>query len=262
VKELRARGVEFERYDMPGERSLDGLVVTARGAKAAWFRDTEGNILAIVENARAKTSEQKGKVVIDVTISLDGFVAGPDDGPKNALGGRGGEHLFDWYSTPEQRNEGELFDPKGANLGVVDEMRRRAGVMLTGRRTYEIANGWNGSHPFGIPVVVMTHHPPNESEVPKGKSQIVFVTDGIESAVAKAKELAGRKDVGIGGASAGQQALAAGLVDEVFVHVAPLLLGAGVRLFDRIGDHGITLRPLSMVATPEATHLHYAVARG
>ena len=116
-----------------------------------------------------------------------------------------------------------MFKPRGVNRQVVAEMFQRAGAMLTGRRTYEIANGWNGTLPVNaIPIVILTHDPP--VDIPKGKSRLVFVTDGIQSAVATAKSLAENnnddKDVGIGSASVAQQALRAGLVDELHLRIA------------------------------------------
>jgi dihydrofolate reductase len=200
------------------------------------------------------------KVVIDVTVSLDGFVAGPGDGPEFPLGKRDGMQLFNWFFNGPPSRHGDLFKPRGENARVVDEMFARAGAMLTGRRTYDITNGWNGSHPIpGLPVVIMTHKPP--AKVPQGKSRLIFVTDGIHSAVATARAAAGEKDVGIGGASAAQQALAAGLVDEIYLHVAPVLLGDGVRLFQHLGDSAIQLERLSIIDTPEVTHIRYRVKR-
>jgi len=105
--------------------------------------------------------------------------------------------------------------------------------------------------------VILTHHPPKS--VPEGKSRFTFVTDGIESAVAQAETAAGEKNVGIGGASCAQQALAAGLVDELFIHLAPMVLGAGVRLFERLGDDPIKLERIEVIDAPEVTHLKYRV---
>jgi dihydrofolate reductase len=200
------------------------------------------------------------KVVIDLSMSLDGFIAGPGDGPQHPLGERGGERIFSWYFNGDTPYKGTMFRPRGANRRVVAEMFQRAGAMLTGRRTYEIANGWNGTHPVnGIPIVILTHNPP--LDVPKGKSQLVFVTDGIESAVTKAKALAKDKDVGIGGASVAQQALRAALVDELYLHVAPILLGAGVRLFEHLGDKAIRLRKISSLDAEDVSHLRFEVLR-
>ncbi|MGO9803163.1 MAG: dihydrofolate reductase family protein [Steroidobacteraceae bacterium] len=199
----------------------------------------------------------KPKVVIDMSVSLDGFIAGPgDDDPQLPLGGRGAEHLFDWYFSGDAPYRNSMFRPAGANKQVVAEMFERAGAMLTGRRTYEIAHGWNGTHPVNsIPIVILTHRPPDNP--PQGKSPLVFVTDGIESAVARARELAGDRDVGIGGASVAQQALRARLVDELYLHIAPILLGAGIRLFEHLGDHAIQLRRISSVEAPHATHVRF-----
>ena len=132
--------------------------------------------------------------------------------------------------------------------------------MLTGRRTYDIANGWGGTHPVnGISVVILTHNPP--ADVPQGKSKLVFVTDGIESAVAKPKALAKDKNVGIGGASLAQQALRAGLVDELFLHIAPILLGDGVRLFEHLGDQAISLRKINSLDAEDMSRLRFEVLR-
>jgi dihydrofolate reductase len=201
------------------------------------------------------------KVVVNLTMSLDGFIAGPNDGKQYPLGQRGGERIFEWYTSGTETMHGtKLFSPEGSNRQVVDEMYRRAGAMLTGRRTYEITNGWGGSHPIkGLPIVILSHSVPKD--IPKGDSEIIFVTDGIESAVAKAKEAAGDKDVGIGGASSAQQALAAGQVDEIYVHIASYLLGDGVRLFDHLGAEAIKLEKLSVLDGPYVTHLHYRVLR-
>jgi dihydrofolate reductase len=199
------------------------------------------------------------KVVIDVSTSLDGYVAGPNDGHKYPLGQRGGEHIFDWFTTGDKPAHGsDVFKPEGNNVQVVDEMVERAGAMLTGRRTYEITNGWGGSHPIkGLPIFIMSHSVPRD--IPNGDSKITFVTSGIEEAVEQAKAAAGDKDVGIGGASVAQQALRAGLVDEIYLHVAPYILGNGVRLFDHLGDDSIKLEQVSTLEGPMATHLRYRV---
>jgi dihydrofolate reductase len=200
------------------------------------------------------------KVANDLSISLDGFVAGPGDDHQHPLGGRGGEHIFDWYFSDDKTYKGTMFRPKGANRRAVAEMFKQAGAMLTGRRTYEIANGWNGTHPVnGIPVVILTHTPPEK--VPIGKSKLVFVTDGIESAVAKAKVLAKGKAVGIGGANVAQQALRAALVDELYLHVAPILLGAGVRLFENLVEESIHLRKTSSFDAEGMSHLRFQIIR-
>jgi dihydrofolate reductase len=201
-------------------------------------------------------------VVVDLTMSLDGFIAGPNDGAQHPLGERDGERLFDWYTSAAPSGKLEArFAPEGANKRVVEEMLARAGAILSGRRTYDITHGWAGTFPVeGVnAVVVLTHRPPKDP--PKGKTRFIFVTDGIERAVAQAREAAGDKDVGTCGASPAQQALKAGLADEIFVHVAPILLGAGVRLFDQLGESSIRLEKLEVIDGPHATHLRYRVVK-
>jgi dihydrofolate reductase len=197
------------------------------------------------------------KVVVDLTMSLDGFVAGPGDDLEHPLGLRGGERLFAWYEGGEEMGSPE-FKPKGRNREVVAETLERAGAVISGRRTYDITHGWGGTFPVNdIPVVVLTHTPPTDH--PRGRSKFSFVSD-IHEAVRIAKQGAGDKDVGMAGASPAQQALAAGLADELHIHVAPLLLGEGVRLFDHIG-RDIALELIGTVETPEAVHLKYRVVR-
>jgi dihydrofolate reductase len=138
-------------------------------------------------------------------------------------------------------------------------MFAESGAYIFGRRTYDITDGWGGRHPVnGAPIFVLTHEPP--ADFPRGPSNLTFVTDGIESAVDQARAVAGGKDVKLGGASPGKQALAAGLCDEILIHLAPNLLGGGVRLFDPLPD-GIQLEKLSVSDGPFATHLRYRVIR-
>ena len=198
------------------------------------------------------------KVVIDMSMSLDGFVAGPDDGKADGLGRHGGMHLFDWYFTGQEEVGDPLFRPEpGANRDEVERMFAESGAYIFGRRTYDITDGWGGRHPVnGVPVFVLTHDPP--AHFSRGPSNLTFVTDGIESAIDQARAVAGGKDVKLGGASPGKQALAAGLCDEILIHLAPYLLGGGVRLFDPLPD-GIQLEKLSVSDGPLATHLRYRV---
>lgn len=200
------------------------------------------------------------KVVIDMSVSLDGFVAGPDDGKADPLGRHGGMHIFDWYFSGQEEYRDPLFRPEpGANRNEVERMFAESGAFIFGRRTYEIADGWGGSHPVNrVPVFVLTHDPP--ADFPRGPSNLTFVTDGIESAIDQARAVAGDKDIKLGGASPGKQALAAGLCDEILIHLAPYLLGGGVRLFDPLPD-GIRLEKLSVTDGPLATHLRYRVIK-
>jgi dihydrofolate reductase len=200
------------------------------------------------------------KVVIDMSMSLDGFVAGPDDGKAHPLGRNGGEHVFDWYFSGNEEWRHPLFRPApGVNRDEVDRMFAESGAFIFGRRTYEIANGWDGRHPVnGVPTFVLTHEPP--ADYPRGPSNLTFVTDGIESAIRQARLAANGKDVKLGGSAPGKQALAAGLCDEILVHLAPFLVGGGVRLFDALPD-GIRLEKLSVSDGPFATHIRYRVLR-
>lgn len=200
------------------------------------------------------------KVVINMTMSLDGFVAGPDDGAEHPLGRHGGAHLFDWYLSGTEEYRSPLLRPEpGANLEEIERAFNESGAFIFGRRTYEIAHGWGGRHPVnGLPVFVLTHQPPRD--YPRGPSNLTFVTDGIASAIRQARAVAGGKDINLGGASPGKQALATGLCDEIAVHLAPILLGGGVRLFDSLPD-GLLLEKLSANDGPYATHLRYRVAK-
>jgi dihydrofolate reductase len=202
------------------------------------------------------------EVIIDMTMSLDGYVAGPEDGPAFPLGKHGGMSIFDWYTSGTEQYRSPLFKPApGANLDEVKRAFEESGAFVYGRRTYEITNGWGGRHPMnGVPVFVLTHQPPPAESVPKGPSNLQFVTDGIESAIQKARAVAGDKHVKLGGASPGKQALRAGLVDQILVHVAPYLLGGGVRLFDDL-QAGVRLEKIGVAEGPLATHLRYRVVR-
>jgi dihydrofolate reductase len=140
-------------------------------------------------------------VVIDMSMSLDGFVAGPDDGVADPLGRHGGMHVFDWYFSGDEEYRDPLFRPEpGANRDEVERMFAESGAFIFGRRTYEIAGGWGGRHPVdGAPVFVLSHHPP--ADYPRGPSNLTFVTDGIEIAIRKARVVAGDRDIKLGGAS-------------------------------------------------------------
>jgi dihydrofolate reductase len=200
------------------------------------------------------------KVVIDMSMSLDGFIAGPNDGKEHPLGLHGGEHVFDWYFSGTEEYRDPRFRPEpGANRDEVARMFAESGAYIFGRRTYEITGGWGGRHPVnGAPTFVLTRKPP--ADAPRGPSNLTFVTDGIESAIRQARAASGGKDVKLGGASPGKQALAAGLCDEILVHLAPWLVGGGVRLFDALPD-GIRLEKLSVSDGPFATHIRYRVCK-
>lgn len=203
------------------------------------------------------------KVVIDMSVSLDGFVAGPDDGKKFSLGGNGAQHIFDWFTSGggEPVRYDWMRPAPGADRDETERMFADSGAYIFGRRTYDQVDGWGGSHPVeGVPVFILTHTAPDPASVPRGKSRLIFVADGIASAVTQAKAAAAGKEVKLGGASACQQALTVGLVDEILVHVAPHLMGAGVRLFDHLGGP-VRLAKLSARDGALATHLRYRVLK-
>jgi dihydrofolate reductase len=202
-----------------------------------------------------------GKVVFNMTVSLDGFVAGVNDNPENGLGD-GGDALFNWYFSGDT----EVFMSEGVpplkvskqSAEIMKDAIKTYGAGVWGRKTFDIAHAWGG-HPPGTPSFIVTHRVPNEW-VYDG-SPFTFVTDGVESAVHQAKKAAGEKDVVICTASILQQCLNAGLMDEIHLDVAPLLLGKGVRLFDHLEIDPINLEPIRVLAVPGVTHLGFRVLK-
>ena len=205
-----------------------------------------------------------GKVTSGLTMSLDGFIAGPNDGPEHPLG-EGGMRLFDWYTggdTDFVVPSGEMtFQVSSQAAEMLNEVFSSIGALVTGRRTFDITNGWGGRHPIGenIPIFVVTHSVPDGWDY-EG-SPFTFVTDGVESAVEQARAAAGEKNVAVGAASLVQQCLEAGLLDEVHVDVVPVLLGDGVRLFDNLGTTPIELERSGLIEDPDVTHMTFRVLR-
>lgn len=196
--------------------------------------------------------DEASKVVLDITISLDGFIARPDDDVSR---------LHEWLfsgDTPSGRDDFFSLSPESAK--VFDELVETTGSIITGRRTYGLVGGWGGSHPVADRVVVISHDVP--SDVPEGPTTFTFVTEGVATAVEQAKKAAGAKNVYLlGGPSVVQECLRAGLVDQVMLHVVPVLLGEGIRLFDDLGDDDIELEPTRVVDAPGVTHLGFRVDR-
>ena len=204
-----------------------------------------------------------GKVTFDISMSLDGFVAGPDDGPGLGLG-RGGERLHEWlYGLDSWRDRHGLEGGEaGIDADVLDEAFADVGAIVIGKRMFTLAEeAWGDDPPFHMPVFIVTHEPRDRVEK-QGGTSYTFVTDGIEDALGQAGEAAGDKDISIGGgANVIQQYLAAGLVDEFQIHVVPLLLGGGVRLFDASGA-GVEVEATRVLESPTGvTHLKYRVVR-
>jgi dihydrofolate reductase len=204
------------------------------------------------------------------SISVDGFSAGPDQSEENPLG-VGGEALHDWMMGLEiwRQTHGEEGGEVNESTPIAEQLQTGYGAMVMGRNMFgpirgdwgdESWTGWWGEEPpYHVPVYVLTHHPRESIEM-KGDTTFHFVTDGVESAFARAREAAGDQDVLVaGGASAIRQALSAGLVDEFTLSVNPMVLGAGERPLDGIGD--LKLEQLRAVEAPGATHLTYRVVR-
>jgi dihydrofolate reductase len=200
-----------------------------------------------------------GKVVFNMTMSLDGFVAGPNDSPDNGLGD-GGDALFNWYFSGDTEisvSEGTpVLKVSQQSAEILKEALATYGAGVWGRKTFDIARAWGG-HPPGSPAFIVTHTVPQEW-VYDG-SPFTFVTDGVESAIQQAKKAAGDKDVVVCTASILQQCLNLGLVDEIHLDVAPLLLGKGVRLFDHLNIEPIKLERIRAIEAPGVTHLGFRV---
>jgi dihydrofolate reductase len=203
-----------------------------------------------------------GKVTTGFSMSVDGFIAGLNDSPENALGD-GGDRLFKWYFAGDPTVEvpmGEGTMKMSREGGeMVKEAASTAGVLVTARRTFDIAGAWGGRHPMDVPMVVLTHQVPREWAY-EG-SPFTFITDGIEHAIEKAREIAGEKDVVIGAPSAVKQALNAGLLDEIHIDLVPLLLGNGVRLFDSLQIEPTDLQLDDINMSARVVHMTFSIIK-
>jgi dihydrofolate reductase len=192
-----------------------------------------------------------GKVYFDMSMSLDGFVTGPNEGVGNPLGDDG-ERLHDW-----------MFDSRtAADAEVIDELYGGTGALLIGKRNFDVGvDPWGDPPPFRMPVFVITHE--RREPLPrKGGTTYSFETDGLEAALDKAKSAAGDKDVGVwGGAGIAREYLTAGLLDEFQIHLIPVLLGDGLRLFEHMDSGPIELETIRVIEAPRATHLRFKVLR-
>jgi len=213
------------------------------------------------------------RLLLDISMSLDGFVAGPRPTLEDPLG-EGGERLHEWVVKLAAWRERHGLDggETGPVADLVAESVRRTGAVIMGRRMFSGGEGpweddpnadgwWGDDPPFGVPVFVLTHHA-RETVHKQGGTSFTFVTDGIDSALEQARAAADGRDVAIGGgASVAQQYLAAGLVDDIQIHVAPVLLGAGTRLFAEFHADSVSLELVETLGSEDATHLTYRVAR-
>lgn len=211
-------------------------------------------------------------VTASISTSVDGYVAGPNDSPNNALGD-GGERLHEWIYDLKSWREAHDLEGGESNQDdqIMEEVTETVGAVVMGRRMFSNDDGpwgddpfeghWGANPPFGVPVFVLTHHP-RDPLVMDGGTTFTFVTDGLESAVAQAKVAAGDANVSVaGGASTIQQCLEAGLLDELQIHLVPVVLGDGIRLFGRSDSERIELEHTRVVDSPDVTHLRYRVSR-
>jgi len=196
------------------------------------------------------------KVIAGITTSVDGYVAGPDDGPGKGLG-EGGERLHYWvFGGPWTYDEDARGEPTGEDAAWLEAVTSRIGAVVGGRWTYEAARHWGDENPWGLPFFIVTHRPEEE---PEGGG-FTFVS-GVEAAVELAVEAAGGKDVHVmGGADTIRQALESGLVDELSIIIAPVVLGGGKRLFEDFSA-SLDLEQLGVRQSQFATFIDYRVKR-
>lgn len=188
------------------------------------------------------------RTVSDMSISLDGFITGPDDTPEHGLG-RGGEVLHEW-----------LFRKPGVFEEIIATGRATIGAIMMGRHSYEVAHGWGDEPPFRMPIFVLTH----KAEAPihkQGGTTFTFVTEGLESALSQAEAAAGDRLIGIHGATVAQQLLRIGRLDEISLHVIPVLLGVGKRLFQDGDFKRVDLELINSEPREGVLHVRYRVKR-
>lgn len=194
-----------------------------------------------------------GKVLSHMTVSLDGFIATPDDQV---------DELFDWYEAGEvtvpSANPDIAFHVDAASAKVLHDLNETSGALVSGRRLFDIAKGWGDHHPTGAKVVVVTHRPPEDAAETWPRTSFV---EGVEAAVAKAREIAGDKDVTIASPNIIQQALNLGLVDEVCLSLVPVLFGDGIPYFSTLQHGHVLLEDPVMAQGKRALHLRYRVRR-
>jgi dihydrofolate reductase len=196
--------------------------------------------------------------VLYMSMSLDGFVAGPNEGPDNPLGDNG-HKLHDWLSGGEPPGpSGVPSGPSGVNGQVFDESLA-TGAVVAGRRTFEPADGWGGDHHDGVPIFILSRDEPGIDI--EGWPLVTYVSD-VETAMVEAKRAAGDKNVLVHGAATAQLALTAGVLDELEIHLVPVLLGQGRRLFENLGPEHTELERVRVIeGEGGGTHLHYRVRR-
>jgi dihydrofolate reductase len=197
------------------------------------------------------------RVTAELSMSLDGFIAHPDDGV---------EHLFDWYNSGEV--EVKTADPRwtfhtsAASATHIRDGFGRCGCLVSGRRLFDHTNGWGGRHPVGAPVVVVTHGKvPTKWIAEHPDAPFTFVTDGVANAIEKAKAIAGKKDVAVAGPNVIQQCINLGLLDEICVDLVPVLIGEGIRFFGTLDRSPVKLEGPRVIQGSGVTHLYYTVLK-
>ena len=193
--------------------------------------------------------------VLYMSMSLDGYIAGPDDRPGNP-GGNDFMRLHEWYGfVAEPGPTAEIADPSGFGSHFLREVKE-TGAVLCGRNTVEQADHWGGDHHGGVPIFVPSHRPPGASVAKY--PLVTYVADGIASAMAQAKAAAGERNVLVHGAYTAQTAIEAGVLDELQIHQVPVLFGSGRRLFDVLPTR-VELEIVRVIDTPQATHIRYHI---
>lgn len=195
-----------------------------------------------------------GKIITGFTMSLDGFIAGPNDDIRQ---------LFTWFSSGDTPfpvpGTDMVFQISQASATLIGELWGSIGAIVTGRRDFDVSNAWGGNPPYGWPTFIVTHHPPQRWM--QEDSPFTFVTDGVEQALAQARQVAGDKHVVVGGTTIVQHCLKAGLIEEIHIDLAHMLLGSGISLFGELGVDPITLEPLHVVEGTKVTHLGFRVVK-
>ena len=192
-------------------------------------------------------------ITTEFTISLDGFIAGPNDDISN---------IFGWYTSGDTEFSIEgapTFRVSRSSAQFLQENWSKAGAIVTGRRDFDVSNAWGGKALMNLPMFIVTHDPPEQWTSPG--SPFTFVTDGVASAIEQAQAVASNKTISVGGTQIVQQCLQAGIIDEIILHQVPILLGVGIRLFDKLGPQPIKLEKLQVLDTPDVTHLRFRVVK-
>ncbi len=195
-----------------------------------------------------------GKVISGFTMSLDGFIAEPNDDV-----GR----LFKWYGSGDTPfplpGTDMVFKMSRASAELFQDSFRTTGAIVTGRRDFDVSHAWGGKPPFSVPTFIVTHTVPQEWV--KEGSPFTFVTDGVVSAIDQAKQAAGDKNVAVGGSQITQQCLKAGLLDEIYIDLASMLLGNGISLFGQLGIEPVDLERTAVIEGTDVTHLRFRVVK-